>query len=106
MRQQPWRVQKLRDNARLFLDRARQHGLNTGTSNNSPVIPVIIGKALPCIELYRRLYARGILALPIIYPAVPENASRLRFFISSMHTEAQINDTIGAIADILPSLPL
>ena len=106
MRQQPWRVKQLQENSRLFLGLAQQHGLNTGSSHDSPIIPVIVGRALTCIELYRKLYDCGILALPVVYPAVPENASRLRFFISSMHTEEHIQKTIEALAAILPSLSL
>lgn len=32
------------------------------------------------------LFANGINASPIIYPGVPINAARLRFFVTSDHT--------------------
>jgi 7-keto-8-aminopelargonate synthetase-like enzyme len=39
--------------------------------------------------------------LPIIYPAVPAKASRLRFFITATHTDAQIRTTVEATAEEL-----
>jgi 7-keto-8-aminopelargonate synthetase-like enzyme len=44
---------------------------------------------------------RGINVLPIIYPAVPAKASRLRFFITATHTDAQIRTTVEATAEEL-----
>jgi 7-keto-8-aminopelargonate synthetase-like enzyme len=43
--------------------------------------------------------ARGINVQPILYPAVPERTSRLRFFISAAHTDAQIDDTIAILTE-------
>jgi 7-keto-8-aminopelargonate synthetase-like enzyme len=37
---------------------------------------------------------------PIIYPAVAEKAARLRFFMSSEHSEANIRSTIAALIAI------
>lgn len=105
MRREPRRLEQLRKNALLFLQLTRQAGLHTGTSHDSPVIPVILGNTAACIELYRRLYEHGILALPVIYPAVPENASRLRFFISSLHTREHIERTVETMAAVMPALP-
>jgi len=41
MQEEPDRVAQLQRNSRQFLQRARQEGLNTGFSNETPVIPVI-----------------------------------------------------------------
>jgi len=45
------------------------------------------------------LFERGIHVQPILYPAVPEKAARLRFFINSGHTEQQILETVQALAE-------
>jgi 7-keto-8-aminopelargonate synthetase-like enzyme len=34
--------------------------------------------------------ARGINVQPVTHPAVPAKASRLRFFLTAMHTEAEM----------------
>ncbi|MDP6720531.1 MAG: hypothetical protein QGF59_17850, partial [Pirellulaceae bacterium] len=88
-------------NSENFLRQARQHNLNTGLSNKTPVIPVILGSSLNSLTLSRRLYDRGINVQPILYPAVEEKAARLRFFITSMHTEEQIRTTVDAVAEEL-----
>jgi 7-keto-8-aminopelargonate synthetase-like enzyme len=40
----------------------------------------------------------GINVQPILYPAVSEKAARLRFFMSSGHTEAQIDKALEALS--------
>jgi len=94
----PQRVTRLQDRAQLFLKLAKERGIDTGMSANSAVIPVLIGATEKAFKLHYSLRERGVLALPIAYPAVPENAARLRFFISSLHTEQQIHDTIDGLA--------
>jgi 7-keto-8-aminopelargonate synthetase-like enzyme len=102
--QEPQRVHKLHDNAELFLTLARKAGLNTGHSQDSPVIPVILGNSLHCLQLSQALDKRGVNVQPILYPAVEESASRLRFFITSTHTDEQIRYTVQAIAEELRAI--
>jgi 7-keto-8-aminopelargonate synthetase-like enzyme len=78
--------------------------LNTGLSHDTPVIPVITGNSLLALLLSRALYERGINVQPILYPAVEEEKARLRFFITSTHTEAQIRTTVAAVAEELARL--
>jgi hypothetical protein len=87
-----------------FLRRAKQHGLNTGLSNNTPVVPVILGNSVHALELSRRLFARGINVQPILYPAVEERAARLRFFITACHTPSQIDSAVDAVAEELAEM--
>jgi 8-amino-7-oxononanoate synthase len=105
LKAEPERVARLHERARLFLALTHEHGLNNGASKDSPVVPVIVGDSLQCILLSRELLDRGINVQPIIYPAVEERASRLRFFISSTHTEEQIRFTVSAVADAFALAP-
>jgi hypothetical protein len=50
------------------------------------------------------LFVRGINVQPIVYPAVEESAARLRFFITSQHSEAQIRYTVNAIVEELAKI--
>jgi 8-amino-7-oxononanoate synthase len=104
LRAEPERVSRLRELAALFLGLARERGLNTGSSGGTPVIPVIVGNSVKTLRLSSALLARGINVQPILYPAVPEHAARLRFFITINHTEAQIRDAVSAVADELARL--
>lgn len=96
---EPERVATLHERSRYFLTQAQAHGWNTGLSKKSPIIPIIVGESLLSEQLSHALMQKGINARPQIYPSVPENAARLRFFISSTHTEEQIDRTIAALAE-------
>jgi len=91
-------------NARLFLGLAREAGLDTGSSRDTPVVPVIIGNSLLALRLSQRLQDAGINVRPILHPAVEERASRLRFFITSDHTEAQIREAVQVTTRELAAL--
>lgn len=102
---EPQRVARLRDRARLFLKLADDSDLNTGNSNDTPVIPIILGDSLRCIRVASAMHDQGIDVQPILYPAVPESQSRLRFFITAEHTEEQICLAVQLLADCLAAQP-
>ena len=101
LQEEPERVERLNHNSRLFLQLAREARLNTGLSNNTAVVPVITGNSEHALRLSRQLYERGINVQPILYPAVEESAARLRFFITSTHSDEQIRTTVAAVAEEL-----
>ncbi|MEL6320551.1 MAG: aminotransferase class I/II-fold pyridoxal phosphate-dependent enzyme [Cyanobacteria bacterium J06626_14] len=98
---EPERVVQLQRRSRQFLTQAKLAGLNTGTSHDSPVIPVIVGEPYTAIQLSYALFQQGINVQPMVFPSVPYNASRLRFFLSCLHTDAHIQKTIQALTDEL-----
>ncbi len=83
---------------------ARERGLNTGSSQSTPVIPVILGSSVDSLRLSQALFERGINVQPILHPAVEEKAARLRFFITTLHTEQQIRDTVDAVTEELEKI--
>jgi 8-amino-7-oxononanoate synthase len=101
LRNEPERVATLRERGALFLARARAAGVDTGTSCGIAVIPAIVGSSSRAARLSAALFERGINVQPILYPAVPEKLARLRFFMSSDHSEADIGEAVGALADEL-----
>ena len=94
LEKEPERVTQVRQRAAYFLKLAKEAGLDTGYSNNTPVVPVITGNSLHALLLSHQLSQRGINVYPILHPAVEEKKARLRFFITSMHTEEQIRKTV------------
>jgi 7-keto-8-aminopelargonate synthetase-like enzyme len=88
----------------LFLALAREAGIDTGDSEGTPVIPCIVGSSATALKLSNALLGRGINANPIIYPAVPEDKARLRFFVTSCHSDEQIRYTVKAITEELALL--
>ncbi|MEB3356190.1 MAG: aminotransferase class I/II-fold pyridoxal phosphate-dependent enzyme, partial [Synechococcales bacterium] len=101
---EPERVAQVQARSHLFLTLAQSKGLNTGASHQSPIIPIIVGEPYKAVQLCQALFQRGINVQPMIYPSVPYNASRLRFFVTSAHTEAQIRWTVDTIAEELTIL--
>ena len=104
LEEEPERVARLADNSRLFLELAKERGLNTGHSRDSAVVPVILGNSLHSLQLSQALFARGINVQAILYPAVEESAARLRFFMTALHTEEQIRQTVAAVAEELQKI--
>ena len=104
LQREPQRVAQLHANARLFLDLAREAGLDTGPSGGSAIVPIILGNSINSLRLSRALFARGISVQPILYPAVEERAARLRFFITSRHTSDQIRRTVAALQEELAAI--
>ncbi|MCG5213839.1 aminotransferase class I/II-fold pyridoxal phosphate-dependent enzyme [Streptosporangium sp. KLBMP 9127] len=104
MRDEPERLERLRANSELFLRLAKEAGVDTGVSTDSPVIPCIVGDNQQCLTLANRLFDRGVSANPILYPAVPEELVRLRFFVTSEHTSHQIEHTVSVLAEELKRL--
>lgn len=98
-RAEPERVARLQANGRLFLSEARRLGLDTATCQGYAICPVMVGDIVSAGRVTDRMLARGIYVLPIIYPAVPLKAARLRFFLTSEHTPEQICEALRITAE-------
>ncbi len=105
MHREPERVAKLQQNSAYFLKYARSKGLNTGSAVGLAVVPIIVGDSIATVLLSQELFHRGVNVQPVLYPAVPIKSSRLRFFLTAMHTEQEIELTIDAVADETAKLP-
>jgi 8-amino-7-oxononanoate synthase len=101
IQREPWRVTRLRERSELFLKLAADCDLDTGESSDTPVIPIIVGSSSRAILVSQMLLERGINARPILYPAVRESAARVRFFITSEHSEEQIAQAVEAVAEVM-----
>jgi 7-keto-8-aminopelargonate synthetase-like enzyme len=104
MRYEPELFERLHRHSRLFLTQAVEAGLDTGDSCDTPIIPCIVGDSIKTLKLSNALLTRGINVNPILYPAVPEDQARLRFFVTSCHTEDQIRYTVKTTAEELALL--
>jgi 8-amino-7-oxononanoate synthase len=93
LEREPERVRRLNDRAALFLRLVRQGGLDVGGSVGASIVPVITGSSIRAGRLAQAMFRRGVNVQPILYPAVPERAARLRFFLTTAHSEAQVRDT-------------
>jgi 8-amino-7-oxononanoate synthase len=99
MATQPEHLVRLRENSELFLRLAKEAGLDTGDSEGTPIIPCIIGDSVKTLKLSNALLKRGVNVNPILYPAVPEEKARLRFFVTSCHTDEQIRYAVKVLVE-------
>ncbi len=97
----PSLVKKLHENSASFLAGSRKNQLNVGLSEGYGIVPIMIGCSSQTLHLANELLAQGVSAQPIVYPAVEELGARLRFFISSDHTNEQIDWAINSLKELI-----
>ena len=95
---EPWRLQRLQDNSRLFVAEARSRNLDTGPALGAGAVPIFFDTREACISASRAAMTSGYYAPPIAQMAVPTSKPRIRFFITAAHTREQIIGVLDAIA--------
>ncbi|MEX3930927.1 aminotransferase class I/II-fold pyridoxal phosphate-dependent enzyme [Paraburkholderia phymatum] len=105
MRAEPERARNVVAIADYFRERAQAAGLDIGTSHASAVVPVMIAESETALWLAARLFDNGVFAFPMIFPVVPRNAARLRFFLNTAHTREHVDGTIALLAQLKASAP-
>ena len=101
MKAEPGRVATLKARGNLLRTLIKQRGFDTGTSKDTPIVPVFIGHSINVIKAARLLHERGISVQPIFYPAVSEETARIRFFVTTQHTTEQLTKTARILAEVL-----
>ncbi len=104
LNEEPERVRTLQKRSNMFGKLCIEKGFNIGSSKDSPIVPLIVGSTENALYLSDFLFQQKIYALPLFYPAVEQNKSRLRFFISCLHTEEQIVHTVNVIDSSIKKL--
>jgi len=104
MADEPARVAKLQANGGRFLAAAQAHGLDTGSSIGTAIVPIMTASSIVAARAADALFQLGINVQPIIYPAVPEQGARLRFFISSLHEPEQLDRVAAVVAETIAEL--
>lgn len=98
---EPDRVTQLHARATLFRHLLKNENIDVEVNSSSPVIPAIVGDTTRCLRISQEMFERGINVQGIYYPAVENNASRLRFFLTCLHTEEQIYRTVSTLKQVL-----
>jgi len=85
------RIKSLQKNYTHFIEGVKELGFNTLKSKDTPIVPVIIGNNTKTFRFAKQMRKAGILVPPIVFPAVPQDAGRLRCCVMATHTEEEIN---------------
>jgi 8-amino-7-oxononanoate synthase len=78
-------------------------GIDTGASTTH-ILPALVGRADAAMALAASLRERGVLAVAIRPPTVPQGTSRIRFALSAVHDEAAIDALVAAMRACWPAL--
>jgi glycine C-acetyltransferase len=93
---QPERVRKLHANIRRFRDGLRRIGL-TPPDTGTAIIPLPCRDEESAFTFAKRCLADGLYVTPIVFPAVPQNAPRIRATLTAALSEADIALALGVI---------
>jgi 8-amino-7-oxononanoate synthase len=91
----PERVEKLKQSADYLREGLRNLGYNVGASE-TPIIPVILGDEATTTLFAGRLRELGVLVTPVLFPAVPQGAARLRLCVTAAHTSHDLEFALDA----------
>jgi glycine C-acetyltransferase len=92
-------VDRLWNNARLFRRGMEEMGFDTGQSE-TPIIPVMLGEAPLAQEFSRRLFDKGVFAMAIGYPTVPQGKARIRVMNSAAHSLGDIEQALDIFGEV------
>ena len=83
-------VDTLWKNAAYFKAEMSKNGFDIGHSE-TPITPVMLGKAPLAQKMSKDLFENGIFATPISYPTVPKGKARIRVMISAAHSQEDLD---------------
>ncbi len=86
---EPERVEQLRRVVDVFLGGLQARGFDT-LNSETPIVPIICGADEQAFEMTRLCQEENIFVLPVVSPAVPVGAARLRANVTAAHTEDDI----------------
>jgi 7-keto-8-aminopelargonate synthetase-like enzyme len=95
---EPWRAESLRRNTQAFIGGLQSHGLDT-LQTETAIVPVLCGADDTAFQVARHAHRNGVFVLPVISPAVPEGAARLRATVTAAHQLDEIEMAVDVIAD-------
>ena len=96
---EPYHVENLWKNTNYFKKAVEDLGFNTGNSQ-TPIIPIIVGESHKAKALSDRLYEDGVFVVPIVFPMVARNLSRIRVQMHAKLTTGQLDSVIEKIEKI------
>ncbi|WP_028399567.1 8-amino-7-oxononanoate synthase [Ectobacillus panaciterrae] len=88
----------LMQNGTLLRDLLKQAGFDTGSSSTH-IVPIVIGSNEAAIRFSQQLQEKGIAAIAVRPPTVPENSSRIRLTVTADHRPEEIRWAVKLITE-------
>ena len=99
LKEEPERVSKLNSNARYLREGLQDLGYDTGASQTA-IIPVIFKDETAATMAAAALRHAGLLTTPVIFPAVPQGAARLRLCATAAHSRENLSFALDAFRQL------
>lgn len=93
MEKETWRADKLWENTIYFRRRLNEMGFNT-LNSMSPIVPIFVGDDIKNMMMTKELFNRGVYIATAVFPAVPQNKSRLRATITASLKKDQLDKAL------------
>jgi glycine C-acetyltransferase len=93
---EPWRIDKLWQNTRQFLDGLKGLGFNTMLSMTA-IVPVLCGTDERAYTMAQFCQRSDLFVLPVVSPAVPQGLARLRLTVTAAHEAHEIQYAMEVI---------
>ncbi|MEM6965350.1 MAG: aminotransferase class I/II-fold pyridoxal phosphate-dependent enzyme [Bacteroidota bacterium] len=100
---EPWRIDTLWENTRYASRRLKELGFETGESQ-TPILPIYIRDNVKTFEFTKLLLDEQVFVNPVVSPAVPADASLIRFSLMATHTKDQIDFAVEKMDKIAKQL--
>jgi 8-amino-7-oxononanoate synthase len=94
---EPWRVDKLNQNSRQFIDGLKGYGFDT-LQTETAIVPVICGSDEKAFTMTQLAQHKDVFVLPVVSPAVEPGLARLRATVTTAHEPEEIAQAMEVIA--------
>jgi 7-keto-8-aminopelargonate synthetase-like enzyme len=102
---EPERVDRVNANGEIMRRRLKDLGYNIGGSQ-TPIVPIIVGDQFRTMQMWSRLYKRGIYVNVALPPAVPVQKSLLRTSYMATHTEEHLERISACFEQLRAHMPM
>ncbi len=99
LKAEPERVARIKSNGDFLRHGLQSLRYDTGLSETA-VIPVILKDEATTALFARKLRNHGIIAAPVMFPAVPQGMARLRLCVTAAHTLDQLTFVLDAFRQL------
>jgi len=96
-------VDRLWENTHVFKDEMKELGFDIGESA-TPITPIMLGEASLAQQFSIELFERGVFAMALGYPTVPQGKARIRVMISATHEREDLEKGMIAFEAVGKSL--
>jgi 8-amino-7-oxononanoate synthase len=97
--EEPWRIQRIQENADYWRAGLTELGYRVGRSRNA-IVPVIVGEELACLRFAKGLLDAGVYANCVIAPAVPANKALIRTSVMATHENQHLDAALDIFATV------